>query len=91
MIAFPAVHVQFAPLTFIDQLFFEQSSTGFVERVDAGPAEFGRQRLKPPLTAAANPAESGRWSVIRSGFSRLFAGLRRSCAYRWYEVEGASF
>ena len=59
MIAFPAVHVQFAPLTFIDQLFFEQSSTGFVERVDAGPAEFGRQRLKPPLTAAANPAEFG--------------------------------
>ena len=27
----------------------------------------------------------------RSGFSRLFAGLRRSYAYRWYEVEGASF
>ena len=27
----------------------------------------------------------------RSGFSRLFAGLRRCCAYRWYEVEGASF
>jgi hypothetical protein len=27
----------------------------------------------------------------RSGFSRLFAVLRRPCAYRWFEVEGASF
>ena len=27
----------------------------------------------------------------RSGFSRLFAGLRRPFPYRWYEVEGASF
>ena len=39
----------------------------------------------------------GRWTVAkiiqssRSGFARLFAGLRRSYAYRWYEVEGASF
>jgi hypothetical protein len=27
----------------------------------------------------------------RSGFSRLFARLRRPSPYRWYEVEGASF
>jgi hypothetical protein len=75
MIAFPAVHVQFAPLTFIDQLFFEQSSTGFVERVDAGPAEFGRQRLKPPLTAAANPAEGIGLRLFDLTFDRYVCSL----------------
>ena len=46
-------------------MFFERPSAGFAETGDAGPAEFGRQRLKPPLTAAAYPAKLGRWGVIR--------------------------
>ena len=50
----------------------------------AANGEPGRPCLKPPLTAAAYPAESGRWSVIR-GWHRPGAPARARCVsvLRW--------